>query len=104
MSTVLADRIRRLNDMLEDAGGGDVAMRVARALIDFGGRFGKQTKIGQRFQLDLSQDELAHDVRASRERVNQILVDFSRRGWLLREGNEFVILEFDRLIRRARLR
>jgi CRP/FNR family transcriptional regulator, cyclic AMP receptor protein len=104
MMSLLADRLRRVNDRLEDASGVDVATRVARALVEQGQRFGWQTMEGVRFSLDLSQDELAHHVRASRERVNQILVDFARRGWIRRDGNEFVVLDAPALTRRARYR
>lgn len=104
MMRLLAERVRQVNDRLEDASGVDVATRVARALVEQGGRFGWPSPDGLRFSLDLNQDELAHHVRASRERVNQILVDFARRGWVRREGNEFVVLDAETLTRRARYR
>ncbi|MER5303772.1 Crp/Fnr family transcriptional regulator [Streptomyces lasiicapitis] len=104
MMHLLATRIRNVNDRLEDVTGVDVATRVARALVEQASRFGRRTPLGLRFSLDLSQDELARHVRASRERVNQVLMDFSRRGWLLREGNEWIVLDPPGLTRRARYR
>lgn len=104
MMRLLAERVRRINDRLEDIAGVDVATRVARALVEHAARFGWNTDEGVRFQLDLSQDELAHHVRASRERVNQVLVEFTRRGWIRRDSAEFVVLDADGLTRRARYR
>ncbi|QDQ10020.1 Crp/Fnr family transcriptional regulator [Streptomyces spectabilis] len=104
MMRLLATRIRGINDRLEDVTGVDVATRVARALVEQASRFGRRTPLGPRFSLDLSQDELARHVRASRERVNQVLMDFSRRGWVLREGGEWIVLDPSGLTRRARYR
>ncbi|QCX82766.1 cAMP receptor protein (plasmid) [Streptomyces sp. YIM 121038] len=104
MMRLLATRIRGINDRLEDVTGVDVATRVARALVEQASRFGRRTPLGPRFSLDLSQDELARHVRASRERVNQVLMDFSRRGWVLREGGEWIVLDPPGLTRRARYR
>ncbi|MFI6577915.1 Crp/Fnr family transcriptional regulator [Nocardiopsis sp. NPDC050513] len=104
MMSLLAERVRRMNDRLEDSSGADVATRVARALVEHAARFGRRTSEGLRFALDLRQDELAHHLRASRERVNQVLVDFSRRGWIERDGEEFVVLDPAALTRRARYR
>lgn len=104
MMRLLAERVRRMNDRLEDMTGVDVATRVARALVEHAARFGWQTREGVRIRLDLSQDELAHHVRASRERVNQVLVEFARRGWIRRDSDELVVLDADGLTHRTRYR
>ena len=39
---------------------------------------------------------------ASRETVNKALADFAHRGWLRLEGKSVLILEPERLARRAR--
>ncbi|TCO62764.1 Crp/Fnr family transcriptional regulator [Actinocrispum wychmicini] len=105
MMCLLAERIRLVNDRLEDASAAsDVATRVARALVEQGSRFGWRTPDGLRLTLDLSQDELAHHVRASRERVNQVLMEFARRGWIRRECDEFVVINAPALTQRARYR
>ena len=51
---------------------------------------------------DLTQEELAQLVGASRETVNKALADFAYRGWLRLEGKSVVILDRERLARRAR--
>ena len=50
----------------------------------------------------LTQEELAQLVGASRETVNKALADFAQRGWLRLEGKSVVILDRERLSRRAR--
>jgi CRP-like cAMP-binding protein len=51
---------------------------------------------------DLTQEEIAELVGASRETVNNALADFWHRGWLRLEGKGVLILEPERLARRAR--
>ena len=99
---MLVVRLRRQNDALADMYGLDVSTRVARAILRLSRRFGRKTSEGIRVDLDLSQEELALHVRASRESVNQALSSFSRFGWIRREGTEVVILDEDALLRQAR--
>jgi CRP-like cAMP-binding protein len=51
---------------------------------------------------DLTQEELAQLVGASRETVNKALSDFGNRGWLRVDGRTVVLLDLERLRRRAR--
>lgn len=101
---LLAQRVRRLNDSLEDVYGLDVATRLARVLVRQSAQFGRRTGLGVQVDLDLNQEELALHVRASRERVNQVLNDFARRGWLRREATGIVVVDWEALERRARFR
>ena len=50
---------------------------------------------------DLTQEELAQLVGASRETVNKALADFAQRGWLRLEGKSVLIYDGERLARRA---
>jgi CRP/FNR family transcriptional regulator, cyclic AMP receptor protein len=52
---------------------------------------------------DLTQEELAQLVGASRETVNKALADFAARGWLQISARSVLILDAERLRRRARL-
>jgi CRP-like cAMP-binding protein len=52
---------------------------------------------------DLTQEELAQLVGASRETVNKALADFASRGWLRLDGKSVIILDPERLARRARV-
>lgn len=98
----LARRLRRTNETLADLVFSDVPGRVAKALLDLSNRFGEQTDEGLRVAHDLTQEELAQLVGASRETVNKALADFAARNWVRREGRAIVLLDVDRLERRAR--
>jgi CRP/FNR family transcriptional regulator, cyclic AMP receptor protein len=98
----LARRLRRTNETLADLVFSDVPGRVAKALLDLSTRFGEETDEGVRVAHDLTQEELAQLVGASRETVNKALADFATRGWVRREGRAVVLLDVDRLERRAR--
>jgi CRP/FNR family transcriptional regulator, cyclic AMP receptor protein len=98
----LARRLRRTNETLADLVFSDVPGRVAKALLDLSRRFGEPTDDGLRVAHDLTQEELAQLVGASRETVNKSLADFAARGWVRREGRAVVLLDIERLERRSR--
>ena len=93
----LAQRLRRTNEAVGDLVFSDVPGRVAKALIDLGERFGKQTDEGLFVHHDLTQEELAQLVGASRETVNKALADFAGRNWLKLDGRAVLITDLDRL-------
>ena len=76
--------------------------RVAKALLDLADRFGSTTEDGVHVPHDLTQEELAQLVGASRETVNKSLAEFVYRGWIRLEGRAVTLLDIDRLRRRAR--
>ncbi len=100
--SALARRLRRTNEALADLVFSDVPGRVAKALLDLSTRFGQPVDDGMRVAHDLTQEELAQLVGASRETVNKALADFATRGWVRREGRAVVLLDLPRLERRAR--
>ena len=75
---------------------------MAKNLLQMAGRFGTRDGGVLRVTHDLTQEELAQLVGASRETVNKALADFASRGWLRLDGKSVLILEPDRLARRAR--
>jgi len=99
---VLARRLRRTNNMLADLIFTDVPGRVAKELLRLAKRFGSQDGGLLRVTHDLTQEEIAQLVGASRETVNKALADFAHRGWVRLEGKSVLILEPERLARRAR--
>nr|WP_269204168.1 Crp/Fnr family transcriptional regulator [Motilibacter rhizosphaerae] len=101
MLRALARRLRRTNDTLSDLVFRDVPGRVAKALLDLARRFGVPSDQGVHVTHDLTQEELAQLVGASRETVNKALADFQQRGWLRHEARAVVLLDIDRLARRA---
>jgi CRP/FNR family transcriptional regulator, cyclic AMP receptor protein len=98
----LARRLRRTNETLADLVFSDVPGRVAKALLDLSTRFGQAADDGVLVAHELTQEELAQLVGASRETVNKALADFAGRGWLRLEARAVVLLDVERLQRRAR--
>jgi CRP-like cAMP-binding protein len=117
----LAGRLRRSNDVVADLVFSDVPGRVAKALLDLADlvftdvpgrvakalldlseRFGRPVEGGIMVSHDLTQEELAQLVGASRETVNKALADFASRGWLRLEPRSVVIMDVERMKRRAR--
>lgn len=102
MLRCLARRVRRTNSTLADLIFVDVPGRVAKALLLLAQRFGTTESGLLRVNHDLTQEELAQLIGASRETVNKTLADFTQRGWLHVEGKSVLILDPQRLARRAR--
>jgi len=98
----LASRLRRTNEVVSDLVFSDVPGRVAKALIDLGVKFGEKTSDGFLVHHDLTQEELAQLVGASRETVNKALADFAQRSWIKLEARAVLILDYDRLLKRGR--
>jgi len=98
----LAQRLRRSNEVLADLVFSDVPGRVAKAIMDLGNRFGVQKDDGLHVNHDLTQEELAQLVGASRETVNKALADFAGRGWLKLDGRSVLITDIERLGKRSR--
>ncbi|MGN0064311.1 MAG: Crp/Fnr family transcriptional regulator [Nocardioides sp.] len=98
----LAARLRKSNDVVADLVFSDVPGRVAKALLDLADRFGRSADDGIHVHHDLTQEELAQLVGASRETVNKALADFASRGWVRLEPRSVVIMDIERLGRRAR--
>ncbi len=98
----LARRLRRTNEALADLVFTDVPGRVAKALLDLSTRFGRPADDGILVAHELTQEELAQLVGASRETVNKALADFASRGWIKLEARAVVLTDVDRLKRRAR--
>lgn len=98
----LAARLRRTDEALADLVFSDVPGRVAKALLDLAERFGQPVPDGVRVTHELTQEELAQLVGASRETVNKALADFTTRRWIRRDGRTLILVEIERLQRRSR--
>jgi CRP/FNR family transcriptional regulator len=98
----LAQRLRRINEVKADLVFTDVPGRVAKALLDLSERFGSPGMLGVQVSHDLTQEELAQLVGASRETVNKALADFTARGWIQLSAKSVLITDMDRLRKRAR--
>ncbi len=98
----LAQRLRRTNETLADLVFSDVPGRVAKLLLELADKFGQPGPEGVLVHHDLTQEELAQLVGASRETVNKALADFTQRGWIVVDQREVILLDMERLARRAR--
>ena len=102
MLAALARRLRHTNETLSDLVFTDVPGRVAKALLDLSNRFGRASEDGVLVAHDLTQEELAQLVGASRETVNKALADFATRGWIKLEARAVVLIDVERIRRRTR--
>ena len=98
----LAQRLRRTNEALADLVFSDVPGRVAKQLLELADKFGQPGVDGVLVLHDLTQEELAQLVGASRETVNKALADFTQRGWIEVDQRQVLLMDMERLARRAR--
>jgi CRP/FNR family transcriptional regulator, cyclic AMP receptor protein len=98
---LLARRLRRAGDILADLAFIDAPARLAKQLLGLAQRFGIPENGAMRVRHDLTQEELAQLVGATRETVNKALSDFRDRGWLRVDGKSVLISDSERLARRA---
>lgn len=78
---LLSHRLRFANEQIQALCTLDVQGRVARQILAMADRYGSQEAGGEvRIPLRLTQSDLAEIVGASRERVNQVIVDLKQRG------------------------
>jgi CRP/FNR family cyclic AMP-dependent transcriptional regulator len=94
---VLARRLRRTIDNVADLISTDAPGRVAKQLLQLAQRFGTEEDGALRVTHDLTQEEIAQLVGASRETVNKVLGDFAHRGWITLEGKSVLIYNSERL-------
>ncbi|MDR1806961.1 MAG: Crp/Fnr family transcriptional regulator [Propionibacteriaceae bacterium] len=80
----------------------DVPGRVARAVVLLATRFGERRPDGTiQVRHDMTQADIASMVGASREAVNKAFAEFNNRGWVWSSTKSFIVLDYDRIVRRA---
>jgi len=89
---LLASRLRMANEQIQSLSSLDVAGRLARQLLAFSERYGLEEEEGTRIPLRLTQTDLAELVGASRERVNQVMVDFRQKGFLAVDSTHRILV------------
>lgn len=92
---MLANRLRNMDLALADSVFLDVTGRTAKRLLELAGE-------SDRFELPITQEELAGMVGASRERVNKAIASFIKLGWLDQLDRTYVITNRQQLEIRAR--
>jgi len=101
---ILARRLRRMSTSRDEMVFTDAPGRIAKLLLRLAQRFGVQRDGAVEVTHDLTQDEIAQLLGASRETVNKVLSDFTNRGWIRLRGKGVIISEAERLALRADLR
>ena len=95
---VLARRLRRTIDNQVEVMVTDARGRLAKQLLQLAQQFGSQDNGATHLSHDLTQEELAQMIGASRETVNQALTDFARRGWIQLFDKSVLILDSEHLM------
>jgi len=99
---VMARRPQHSHNSLADLFSADGPGRIAKQLLALAQRFGTHDGDALRVTRDLTQEEIAQLVGASRESVSKTFAEFTHRGWIRLEGRSVLIYEPERLARRAR--
>ena len=100
----LSMRLRKTDDLLEDAYFLNISTRFARRLVELAqkrGRTGQDENI--EIDLRLNQSDLASIVGTTRESINKELRVLRERGIVLMAGSKIKILNMKRLVSRAHL-
>ena len=77
---ILSARVRLSDQVIQSLATLDVNGRVARQLLAFAERYGREVSDGAQIRVVLTQGDLADLVGASRKRVNQTMVFFKEQG------------------------
>jgi CRP-like cAMP-binding protein len=91
-------RLRLMFSNLEDINSRPLAARLARQVLMLARSYGQAEGEEIRIGLQLAQEDLAHLVGASRQRVNQELKGFEREGALRVEPTRLVVLSREKLV------
>ncbi len=90
---MLSGRLRMANEQIQSLSSLDVAGRLARQILAFAERYGQdEPGQGTRIPLRLTQSDLAELVGASRERVNQVMVDFRQKNYLAVDSSHRILV------------
>lgn len=100
---VLAERLRRISELVEDTVFLDLPSRLAKKLLALGAAYGRPASGGVRIEMKFSQQELGTMVGTSRESVNKQLRAWREQGIVASERGFLVIRRAAELERLAGL-
>jgi CRP/FNR family cyclic AMP-dependent transcriptional regulator len=101
---LMSRRLRLANEQIQALSTLDVRGRVARQLLAFAQQYGQGSEASQgvTIPLRLTQTDVAALVGASRERVNQVIVDFKDHGFIsVDPSHRFTVHDIEALIGRC---
>ena len=105
METILASlsmRLRKTDDLLEDASFLNIPARFAKKLLEIGETFGRKEGDSIKISLRLSQKDLADMIGATRESINKELRVLREKGLVSTTDKAICIHDVHRLRSRAR--
>jgi len=89
---ILSARVRLSDQVIQSLATLDVNGRVARQILAFAERYGREIADGVQVRIVLTQSDLADLVGASRKRVNQAMVFFKEQGLLSTDADGRVVI------------
>ncbi len=101
---LMSRRLRLANEQIQALSTLDVRGRVARQLLAFAQQYGQggEASQGVTIPLRLTQTDVAALVGASRERVNQVIVDFKDSGFIsVDPSHRFTVHDIEALVGRC---
>ncbi len=99
--SVLATRLKRVSELVEDTLFLNISLRLAKKLLSLSRVYGEKTAGGTRLDLQLSQEEWGDLIGATRESVNKQLRKWIDGGVIRIDDGYMVILDADELERLA---
>jgi CRP/FNR family cyclic AMP-dependent transcriptional regulator len=99
---ILSARVRLSNQLIQALATLDVNGRVARQLLAFAEKYGREKDGVTQIRITLTQGDIADLVGASRKRVNQAMVSFKEQGLIDDLDGRIAILDGEGLARYCR--
>lgn len=95
MLAVLAERLARISEFVEDTQFLNLPVRLAKKVIELAHRHGRPDEKGKRIELDvkLSQEEWGDLVGTTRESINKQFREWAESGLISAERGRFVLLD-----------
>ncbi len=88
---VLAERVRRVSELVEDTLFLNLPVRLAKKLVHYAANYGRVSEAGVRIDLKLSQEEWGDLVGATRESINKQMRAWSEEGYMSLDHSYVVI-------------
>jgi CRP-like cAMP-binding protein len=98
LAAVLAGRLRRLSDRMEDAVLLPLSARLARQLLRLAGTYGTRTPLGgTRVEMQLPQQRLGELIGGTRESVNKLMRQWIQDGLITVDRRDITLRDVDGL-------